>query len=670
MTNYEKLSDQIGKKHKPFIVYDVEATGVMNGNDNQITQIALASYSYNDKTKDYELQDEIFMLRSEKEIDEVINNLLVIEKAQAEDIEGTITQKLKEDYLYNLIRKEKDPDKKEQIKADKENIYGSVECLNYCNDPVRADKKRKELEDTPCLEVVLRKQGIELEAYRKSNEGLTSAEMQIGIMKFLDKYANSDTVFINNGTYYSKHYMEKANLSFLDKNNADNTIDLTQAERSMHGGGSKWTSDIDTFAKNYKNETGKEIKTFDALTKALCMGEMTAKAMDLSVSLVSENYLQQKVAESALSKDDEYVMSLSRASSLDWIPATTTDFINADYHFNSLEYVDFGNDRRYVDIDKMFEINENFEITLEGEKTPIKTWEELETKIKALNSEISNELLDKIHEKYEEVKEELKERIEEEKRRQAEEEKDIPIDTDIPLEEIVPKSKPESGEYIPINEPEEREYIPVEEEQQKETIPLGDGLGLSQMEMFEEKIKQYSELLDKKIALSNEVGTRVAQITEEVKKKYFSIANSVFALYDKLNDSKSNAEQHTAEAIGEIWDNLFDESVEERRFKLGEEGYCYIKNYDNSFNIDFRGAFSQTRCESNVEIYELSKKIDIVEAFENSIWEKINKQIDNYIDKAKTDIDRNSASLGETSKEIENTLKANPTNKQTERKGR
>ena len=86
------------------------------------------------------------------------------------------------------------------------------------------------------------------------------------------------------------------------------------------------------------------------------------------------------------------------------MPDTEKELYNAELPtFNSLEYIDFGSERRYVDIDKMFEVNDNFEITLEGEKEPIKNWNELEEKIKALNGQVSPELLNRIQEKYEEL---------------------------------------------------------------------------------------------------------------------------------------------------------------------------------------------------------------------------------------------------------------------------
>ena len=450
-TNFERLQEKIGAEHKPFIVYDVEATGIMNGLDNRITQIALAAYDYDSKSGKYELQDQIFMLAKPNK--DVIASIQDGEKVT----DGNVLHRLAKDFCYSVVgdikkelnkaeRKyahdvqypkqhsaeelsdlqEKIADLKDKVgmayevyESRKEMLDRGVlikEAIAYEAADEKAilqdwdayllknfDSKKEEMEKAVKIEETLKKQGLDLDRYISDDKGLTSAEMQIGVMEFLNKYNTKDTVFVNNGTHFTKHYLDKEGISLFDMASADNIIDLTQAQRSMHGGASQWTADIDTFAENYKADTGKEIKTFDALTKCLCMGEITVSACKMSVSLVSENYLQKQVAESAMSRDNDYVMSAARASTMNWIPASQHAFDFADYHFDSLEYVDFGNDRRYVDVDKMFEMNDNFEITLEGEKEPIKTWEELETKIKSLNAEISDQLLDKIHEKYNEI---------------------------------------------------------------------------------------------------------------------------------------------------------------------------------------------------------------------------------------------------------------------------
>lgn len=451
-TNYEKMQNEIGREHNPFIVYDIETTGIMNGNDNRITQISLVAYAYNRDNGKYELQDQLFMLAKPDE--QVIRTLQEVDKARIANPEQTVKDRLIDDYIYNLIKKEPDEEKQTAIR-DKRSLYEdycviaidtnslglarlsdkdfaipnkpSSDTLSaddrsvcegfvrFCNTYGRLQKKIDDVTHEMTIEQLLAKQGLDLEKYIADGKGLTPAEMQVGITEFLNKYRTSNTVFVNNGTHFTKHYMEKENLSFLGYTDDTNkVIDLIQVRRSMRGGNVHFTVDVGTFAENYKKETGKEIKTFDALTKGLCLGEITVKACGMSVSLTSETYLVNKVAESAMSKDNDYVMSNARASAMNWLPASQHAFDIADFHslpfltlpFHSLEYVNFGNDRRYVDIDKMFEMNDNFEITLEGEKEPIKTWEELETKIKALNSEISDELLDKIHEKYNEVVEE------------------------------------------------------------------------------------------------------------------------------------------------------------------------------------------------------------------------------------------------------------------------
>lgn len=447
-TNYDKMLKEIGEKHNPFIVYDVETTGIMNGNDNRITQMSLVAYAYNDKNSKYELQDQIFMLAKPDE--KAIREIQRIETEQSADPEGTAMAKLMDDYVYSLVKKETDEEKKADIismgksaidyltvgrpkdetlkyadgfvavmfkddKTEKELADSNPELYGFCKDfnsysYNRTNAKLTELASVPTAHETLEKQGLDLEQYIKDGKGLTATEMQVGITEFLNKYHTDDTVFVNNGTHFANHYLKKENLTLLGyDDNKDKVIDLIQAQRSYNARkdlGSnyvRWTADVGTFAENYKKETGKEIKTFDALTKGLCMGEITAKACGMTVSLTSEKYLENKVSESAMSKDNDYVMSMARASSINWLPDYTDRYDDADYHFNSLDYVDFGNDRRYVDIDKMFEMNDNFEITLEGEKEPIKTWEELEAKIKALNSEISDSLLEKIHEKYEEI---------------------------------------------------------------------------------------------------------------------------------------------------------------------------------------------------------------------------------------------------------------------------
>lgn len=483
-TNYDKLIENIKDNKKPFIVYDIETTGAMNGNDNRITQIALTSYDYNKQENRYELQDKIFMLA--KVDKDVIEN---IQKQEA-PTEENAKNKLLEEYLYSAKRKIKDclkridnaetksaeaqknldnfkkgipetytdksgktrtvvhteafyqkqiADATEKIASEKNTLTQlqnnadlTEESINmiktgvsskspdFISLTVEMQDKIKDIEDmldklmlVKIDELKASETVLDILAHQGTNIkditdglGLTNSELQIGISKFLDTYKKDNTVFVNNGTYFANHYLEKQGLIIAKEN--DTVIDMTQADRSRYGNKSdnQWTSDISAFASNYKADTGKEIKIFDALTKSLCIGEMVMKATENKLINTSEKYLENCVKEQALAKDEDYVLSAARASTLDWMPDFSDSFIHADFHFNSLDYVDFGNDRRYVDIDKMFEVNENFEITLEGEKTPIKTWEELEAKIKSLNANISQELLNKIHDKYVEIEKE------------------------------------------------------------------------------------------------------------------------------------------------------------------------------------------------------------------------------------------------------------------------
>lgn len=663
--NLSRLESGIRDNHRPFIVYDVETTGVMNGNDNRITQVALASYAYNERENCYDLQDKIFMLA--KPDASVLRNIQDIEHMQAMNPEKTVVDKLKDDFFYNLVKNETaNMVDKDRIEATKEeyrelrklmdmgdyfdtssmprlhtNItdtwsnpysYGALQhdlqnglgaykgndifqmqyrlhtlgdlkkmlaneqnereakknyedefipfidekthkmrdgyaginfhyttvevpqddgtvkevsikdlatdigygklvipsaiddwkpsdiddwklvtidfnkgcarplddkemyasnivaqrlnlktgksefmlqpknldeplyfvsedTLNkmydlcakfsdYCTNS-RVEAKIDTIKQTPKIEQYLEKQGLDIDRYIKAGEGLTNTELQIGITEFLTKYATADTMFVNNGTYFCNHYMQKQGLTM--SNDADHTIDLTQAQRSLKGGVSTWTADFDTFAKNYATDTGKNIKIFDAFTKSLCMAEMVAKATNIPLNQNSQKHLENAVKEATMSQDKDYVMSLSRASSMQWHIIPERAEIDG-FRFSSLEYVDFGNDRRYVDLDKMFEMNNNFEITLNGEKTPIKTWEELENKIKALNSEISEELLESIHEKYNEI------------HMEAEQKKQMPIKGTITNEKvneriseiITQKTKAEES-HRDVNTPERRE---------------------------------------------------------------------------------------------------------------------------------------------------------------------------------------------------------------------
>lgn len=434
MTNYEKLMNDIKIQHKPFIVSDVETTGIMDGNDNRITQIALAGYKYENGR--YQLQDKIFMLAGadKKVLDE-------IESRQSPDREN-VEKLLAEDYAYNikadLLRKIKNCTNRlktatnkynsEKIRIEQNKLetlqdaYDTVvddmethpekytianaKCREYVNEHFA--EKQKALEDNirngTNLDGILKLQGIDKEKWLSTDNGLTIGELQIGINEFMKKYKTPETILLTNGSYYQKHYMDKAGLTFGDID----VIDLNQVDRSVTGLGGEWTTDTAKFSENYRNRTGKTIHTFDALTKSLIYAEMATDICGLDLQNTSKDYLENMVKETAFNHDDDYVMSLSAMAKHDWI---LTDHVPVNFNgyiFHSLEYVNFGNDKRYVDLDTMFRVNENFEITLEGQKEPIKTWEELEAKIKALNAHISEELLKKIEDRYREISAEAK----------------------------------------------------------------------------------------------------------------------------------------------------------------------------------------------------------------------------------------------------------------------
>ena len=438
MTNYEKLMSLIKTRHRPFIVTDVETTGVMNKNDNRITQIALASYGY--RNGQYEIEDRIFMLaRADKDVLDAISEREMPSTENAKKL-------LEEEYCYNLkaevkknirncenrLETAKKNNKTEKIKLETEMLSE----LNDAYDTLVKDieehpdvyRKKSEkyveenlsskvqsLVDAPKLTERLKLQGISMDKWIEEGKGLNSFELQTGITEFMKKYGNTDTVLLTNGSFFQKHYMEKENLSFGDYD----TIDLNMVAKSSGRDLGDWTPDLDAFSTAYREETGKEIKTFDALTKALVFAEMTMKAVDEKLTNVSRTYLKNEVKETAFCHDNDYVMSLSEFAKHKWVLADGIPSNFNGFVFNSLEYVNFGNDRRYVDLDKMFVMNNNFEITLEGEKEPIKTWEELEAKIKALNADISEELLKKIEDKYIEIQAEAKARAEEEREREA-----------------------------------------------------------------------------------------------------------------------------------------------------------------------------------------------------------------------------------------------------------
>lgn len=443
MTNKEKLQAYVKNQKRPVIVYNVETTGIMDGNDNRITQIALAAYNYNHGNEMYELQDHMFLLAKPNK--KVIENIKARQSVSKENIENL----LQEEYIYNQLKEETSElrncrnrmktitnkinkysniygenssqvakkrlelerelsiesgilerleSKEEYFKNNKGKVLGSNACKEYVSSNFL--RKKEEISGCENLESVLKQQGINLEKWVISNEGLSSGEIQIGINKFLQKYEVADTVFMSNGSYFASHYMDKERLK-LNRGKEEVDIPKTIGEKD-------WTCSLSSIQSQYKARTGKEIKSFDALTKCLCMAKIVSDEINVPFSNVSKRYLEEQAKLDAVKdrsgdyKEGDYVITLSQLENcsikLD-IPRYNADLPT----FNSLEYIDFGSERRYVDIDKMFEVNDNFEITLEGEKEPIKNWKELEEKIKALNGQVSPELLNLIQEKYEEL---------------------------------------------------------------------------------------------------------------------------------------------------------------------------------------------------------------------------------------------------------------------------
>lgn len=486
--NYDRLKNAIGIDRSPFIVYDVETTGRMNGHGNVITQVGLAAYKWNAANRSYELQDHLFILAK---VDAKILDEL---EARRQPTAANVTRMLQEEYLFHYGRAEQkeyetalkhreeykkhldDFDKgvysgrfaRDTLKARYEQWAAKVPALQTtaerfaeekrtkgnqlletpdCKDFIESNFqiKMKELQDTISLERELAIQGIVLSEYRQGTLGLTGSEMQMGINEFLKKYDSNETYFITNGTYYQNHYLMKAGMR-IDKDSA-HIIDYTMISDED----AKLDAEVrlDAFVKWYKDNVGKTIGVFDAFTKALCYAEIAAKTCRLNLTNRSFEQLCNDVKHEAFKNDNNYVMSLSSMANRNWTFIDSR--ISADYTFDSLEYVEFGNDRRYVDLDKMFEVNNNFEITLEGEKEPIKTWEELEAKIKALNAHISDKLLDRIHDKYVE----LEHKVEVSKAAQKPEPKveTKPVSNPEPVPAPKPVTKPEPKTEEPVVKP-------------------------------------------------------------------------------------------------------------------------------------------------------------------------------------------------------------------------
>ena len=99
ISNLQKMKNEITGQKKPIIFYDVETTGIMNGNDNHVTQIALTAYNWNQFKGQYELQDNLFMLA--KAHPDTLHN---IEERTAPTKENA-KRLIKTEYLY-AYRKE------------------------------------------------------------------------------------------------------------------------------------------------------------------------------------------------------------------------------------------------------------------------------------------------------------------------------------------------------------------------------------------------------------------------------------------------------------------------------------------------------------------------------------------------------------------------------------
>ncbi len=526
--------NEVMAEHKPYIALDVETTGIMNGNGNRCTQVALSAYKYEEG--EYRLQDSLFMLvKADKEqLEGVLKSEEVSEKNAKElltkewlysmrstSAEDRKIKKYEEEikgikdgtYIFRGKPITKEEIKENQIRIRQEKIDATVNSDKYiiatkCKDipdekmmlmfkagyddfiNTNLERKMNELKDNIGCREMLKYQGIDLDEYIKSGEGLTDGEIVIGMNEFLDHYLTKDTAFLTNGTYFTKHYLEKLgehlpeSVDYIDIPQCVNSTSHKTYEKMEN----RYAPEFSSFAEFYKSETGKEIKNFDAYTKTLCMSEMACGMTEKKVRHNSVHRLGEKVKEEAFKMDDKYVMSAVRASSLKWVPASVSDFYHADFEFNSLEYVDFGNSRRYVDLDAMFALNDNFEVTLEGEKTPIKTWEELENKIKALNAEISPKLLERIKDKFEEVKKEAE--LEKGKMNES-------MGLDVPSYE---KSR-EEHDYSEEDDFEEEDFDEEVEEEPEEEIPEEKEEEMT----FEKCLEMLKKSSDDRKSMENEI---------------------------------------------------------------------------------------------------------------------------------------------------------------------
>ena len=615
--------NKVMAEHKPYIALDVETTGIMNGNGNRCTQVALSAYKYEEG--EYRLQDSLFMLvKADKEqLEGVLKSEEVSEKNAKElltkewlySMRSTTAEERKIKKYEEEIKEIKDgtflynkkpvKDKDGAIKTRQDKIDAIVNSDKYIiatkckgltdeemmntfkagyDDFIKTNLERKmnELKDNVGCREMLKMQGIDLDEYKKSGEGLTDGEIVIGMNEFLDHYFTKDTAFLTNGTYFTKHYLEKLGEHLPE---TATYIDIPQcvnsnSHKTYEKMGNRYAPEFSSFAEFYKSETGKEIKNFDAYTKSLCMSEMACGMTENKVRHNSVHRLGEKVKEEAFKMDDKYVMSAVRASSLKWVPASVSDFYHADYVFNSLEYVDFGNSRRYVDLDAMFALNDNFEVTLEGEKTPIKNWEELENKIKALNAEISPKLLEKIKDKFEEVKKEAE--LEKGKMKEA-----MGIDA-LPYEKSREEDEEDFEEEDFDEEDFEEEDFEEEEEEPEEEIPEEKEEAMT----FEKCLEMMKKSADDRARMENEINklknNKMMLLKEKIEGIISEINGSLIPAVERIESRKlSDNEEIKKHGINKVEfskdDELcfhFDDNVET---KFGVLNKIYVGEwYGNS----------------------------------------------------------------------------------------
>lgn len=623
--------NKVMAEHKPYIALDVETTGIMNGNGNRCTQVALSAYKYEEG--EYRLQDSLFMLvkadkeqlegvlkseevseknakelltrewlysmrstsaeerkikKYEEEIKEIKDGTFLYNKKPVKDKDGAI--KTRQDKIDAIVNSDK------YIIATKCKGLTDEEMLNTFkagyDDFIKTNLERKmnELKDNIGCREMLKYQGIDLDEYKKSGEGLTDGEIVIGMNEFLDHYLTKDTAFLTNGTYFTKHYLEKLGEHLPE---TATYIDIPQcvnsnSHKTYEKMGNRYAPEFSSFAEFYKSETGKEIKNFDAYTKTLCMSEMACGMTENKVRHNSVHRLGEKVKEEAFKMDDKYVMSAVRASSLKWVPASVGEFYHADYVFNSLEYVDFGNSRRYVDLDAMFALNDNFEVTLEGEKTPIKNWEELENKIKALNAEISPKLLERIKDKFEEVKKEAE--LEKGKMKEA-------MGIDIPPYE---KSREEHDDF------EEEDFEEENEEEPEEEIPEEKEEAMT----FEKCLEMMKKSSDDRKRMEDEIKELKNSKMELQKEK-------IRGIISEINGSLIPAVVRIKS--GELSDNeeIKKHGINKVEFR-GENGICFCfddkskiwsEKGTNGNGFNFYSRLETTNTENRYNLYKAIKEV-------------------------------------------------------------